>query len=401
MILQGQSVGDNNMQVTSSQVKLGSSSGQTLYSGTLNNINDTNQLQMSGQLAGSIPNVQQMTIQIALQIDNNQHISGTSFRQFGINPALDPVRAAVAEKIGRGEQPVQEEIDYRTPSTQGTLTCAGRSRAAKIEGENNMTETSDVWTGKASSYDRARPTPPPALLDLLTQLIHMPHPALVVDLGSGTGLSTAIWGERAEQVIGIEPNADMRTQAVRKIEDHPYAAHIEYREGLAHQTGLPDGCADIVTAAQSFHWMEPTSTLAEIARILRPGGLFAAYDYDWPPLFHWELDLLAQEVVKRLMELVRERGMAQNLKMWSKEQHLNLMRESGHFRFTREVLLHHIEYGDAARFLESMRSNALSLQFQFTEQESGVDRLSSAAFQALGFEAVPWYVSYRVRIGIK
>jgi ubiquinone/menaquinone biosynthesis C-methylase UbiE len=141
-----------------------------------------------------------------------------------------------------------------------------------------MTETSEIWTGKASSYDRARPTPPPALLDLLTQLIHLPHPALVVDLGSGTGLSTAIWGERAQQVIGIEPNADMRKEAVHKVEDHPYAAHIEYREGVAHQTGLPDGCADIVTAAQSFHWMEPTVTLAEIARILRPGGLFAAYD---------------------------------------------------------------------------------------------------------------------------
>ncbi|HEY4386145.1 MAG TPA: methyltransferase domain-containing protein, partial [Ktedonobacteraceae bacterium] len=110
-----------------------------------------------------------------------------------------------------------------------------------------MTETSEFWTSKATSYDRARPTPPPALLDLLTQLIHLPHPALVVDLGSGTGLSTAIWGERAQQVIGIEPNTDMRTQAIRKVEDHPYAAHIEYREGVAHRTGLPDGCADIVT----------------------------------------------------------------------------------------------------------------------------------------------------------
>ena len=77
-----------------------------------------------------------------------------------------------------------------------------------------MTETSEIWTGKASSYDRVRPTPPPALLDLLTQLIDMPHPALVVDLGSGTGLSTAIWGERAERVIGIEPNADMRKEAI-------------------------------------------------------------------------------------------------------------------------------------------------------------------------------------------
>jgi ubiquinone/menaquinone biosynthesis C-methylase UbiE len=242
-----------------------------------------------------------------------------------------------------------------------------------------MRDPSETWTGKAISYDRARPTPPPALLDLLTQLIQMPHPALVVDVGSGTGLSTAIWGERAERVIGIEPNADMRQEAARKVEDHPYAAQIEYREGMAHRTGLPDGCADIVTCAQSFHWMEPTSTLAEIARILRPGGLFAAYDYEWPPTLHWELDRLAQEVGSRLVELVRERGLAHSLKMWSKDRHLDRMRESAHFRFTREVVLHQIEPGDAARFLEMMRSNALSHQFQFTEQEIGFDRLSLAA----------------------
>ncbi|HJT55622.1 MAG TPA: class I SAM-dependent methyltransferase [Ktedonobacteraceae bacterium] len=264
-----------------------------------------------------------------------------------------------------------------------------------------MTETSEIWTGKASSYDRARPTPPPALLDLLTQLIDMPHPTLVVDMGSGTGLSTAIWGERAQQVIGIEPNADMRKEAIHKVEDHPHAAQIEYRGGVADRTGLPDACADIVTAAQSFHWMEPTVTLAEIARFLRPGGLFAAYDYDWPPTIHWELDRLAQELGSRLVALVRERGLPQNLKIWSKEQHLERMRESGHFRFTREVLLHQIEQGDAARFLEMMRSNAFSHQFQFTEQEIGFDRLSSAAFHYIGSQPIPWYVGYRVRIGIK
>lgn len=264
-----------------------------------------------------------------------------------------------------------------------------------------MRESSDVWTGKANSYDRARPTPPPALLDLLTQLIRLPHPSLVVDLGSGTGLSTAIWGERAERVIGIEPNADMREAAVHNVGGYPYAAHIEYREGLAHQTGLPDECADIVTCAQAFHWMEPTVTLAEVARILRPGGLFAAYDYDWPPAVHWELDLMSQEVGVRLVELVRERGFAQTLKIWPKDMHLDHMRESGYFRFTREVGLHHVEQGDAARFLEMMRSNAFCHQFQLNEQELGFERLARTAYEFLGSEPIPWYFSYRVRIGIK
>ncbi len=267
--------------------------------------------------------------------------------------------------------------------------------------QNSVQDPSETWTGKASSYDRVRPNPPPALLDLLTQLIDMPHPALVVDLGSGTGLSTAIWGERAGRVIGIEPNTDMRREAVRKLEDYPYAAHIEYREGVAHQTGLPDGGADIVTAAQSFHWMEPAATLAEIARILRPGGLFAAYDYDSPPAIHWELDRIAQESTSRLMGLIRERGLAPTIKIWPKNKSLDPLRESGHFRFTREVFLHSIEQGDAARFLEMMRSSAFSGQFQFTDQEIGFDRLSNAAHQFIGSEPVPWYFSYRVRIGIK
>ena len=89
------------------------------------------------------------------------------------------------------------------------------------------------------------------------------------------------------------------------------------------------------------------------------------------------------------MENVRARGLAHSLKMWSKDRHLDRMRESAHFRFTREVVLHQIEQGDAARFLEMMSSNAFSHQFQFSEQELGFDRLSQAVFQSLGSEPIP------------
>jgi len=267
-----------------------------------------------------------------------------------------------------------------------------------------MHESHDIWTGIALSYDQVRPTPPVVLLDLLTQLLDLSHPALVVDVGSGTGLSTAIWGERADQVIGIEPNAEMRSWAVLKAQDHPYAAHITYRDGFANQTGLPDACADIVTAAQSFHWMEPTSTLAEIARILRSGGLFAAYDYDWPPVLNWELEQVYQEIDRRFDELLQERGLVETLQRWPKHAHLTRMRDSGSFRFTREFVLHHIEYGDAARFLEMVLTNAYSHHFKretITEHDLGFDRLRHAAFQSLGSRPVPWYFSYRVRIGIR
>ena len=267
-----------------------------------------------------------------------------------------------------------------------------------------MTETSDIWTGEASMYDRARPTPPPVLLDILTQLIDTPHPALVVDLGSGTGLSTMIWSAQTQHVIGIEPNADMRTQAIQKLKNHLHAARIEYQEGVANRTNLPDGSADIVTCAQSLHWMEPTSTLAEIARILRPGGLFAAYDYDWPPTLNWELEQMYQEVDERFKALEQERQLGQHLQRWSKGAHLDRMRDSGHFRFTRELFLHHTEQGDAARFIDMILTNAYGHQFKqntITEQEIGFDRLKHAALQHIRSEPIPWYFSYRVRIGIK
>ena len=72
--------------------------------------------------------------------------------------------------------------------------------------------------GFAARYDAYRPIPPPALLDLLCQFVQTPAPRLVVDLGSGTGLSTAVWAERAQRVIGIEPLEAMRRTAEARYE---------------------------------------------------------------------------------------------------------------------------------------------------------------------------------------
>ena len=54
-------------------------------------------------------------------------------------------------------------------------------------------------------------------------------------------------------------------------------------DGWSHDTGLPDGCADVVIVSQALHWMEPSSTFEEVGRLLRPAGVFAAMDCDWPP----------------------------------------------------------------------------------------------------------------------
>ena len=267
-----------------------------------------------------------------------------------------------------------------------------------------MKPSNAVWAGEAIGYDQTRPTPPSVLIDILTQLIHTPRPALVVDLGCGTGLSTFIWGERAEHVVGIEPSDDMLTQARIKLKTHPYATHITVQRGIAHQTDLPGNSVDIVTCAQAFHWMEPSATLAEIARILRPGGIFAAYDYNWPPTISWELEQVFQEVDEGFEHLIEERGAGEQGPRWLKEQHLVRMRASGHFRFTREFVLHHCEQGDATRFIGLILSSGYNYQLKrgtVTEQEIDLDRLKQAALDYIGSEPIPWYFSYRVRVGIR
>src|SRR5215216_5355239 len=77
----------------------------------------------------------------------------------------------------------------------------------------SMTSSNNVWADEAPLYSQTRPAPPPVLTEILTQMIHTPRPALVVDLGSGTGLSTMIWSQCAERVIGIEPSDEMRSEA--------------------------------------------------------------------------------------------------------------------------------------------------------------------------------------------
>ena len=126
-----------------------------------------------------------------------------------------------------------------------------------------------------------------------------------------------LWTHRARQVIGIEPLDEMRHTA----EAATTASHVHFQGGFAQHTGLPEGAADIVTCAQALHWMEPDSTLAEVARILRPGGVFAAYDYEWPPTVHWEAERAFYRWFARVQELQQRYGIT-GPQQWAKSEHL-------------------------------------------------------------------------------
>jgi ubiquinone/menaquinone biosynthesis C-methylase UbiE len=268
-----------------------------------------------------------------------------------------------------------------------------------------MHDNITIWSERAEDYDAYRPSPPVALVGVLTQLAQIAHPRCVVDIGSGTGLSTTVWAEVADTVIGIEPNADMRRQAERRTHALSEVRNITYRNGISSKTNLSDESADIVTCSQSLHWMEPVQTFAEIARILRSGGVFAAYDYDWPPTLNWEVENAYTTCMEQFDRLCVER----NLELftgtrWEKEQHLERMQASGRFRYIKEILLHSVEMGNAERLIGLALSNAIAPYLHrglLNEQEIGLDRFKQVAQEHIGDKPIPWYFSYHVRIGVK
>jgi ubiquinone/menaquinone biosynthesis C-methylase UbiE len=249
--------------------------------------------------------------------------------------------------------------------------------------------------GFAALYDAYRPRPPRVLLDTLCRIAGTEHPALVVDLGTGTGLSARAWSERAERVVGVEANEAMVAEARRVTA----AANVDYVSGFAHQTGLYDGCADIVTCSQSLHWMEPEPTLAEAARILRPGGVFAAYDYDPAPLVEPDVDAAWDEYLRRRREARERRGIPSGGDVWPKREHLDRMRASGRFRHCREIALHAVVPGTADSLVGFARS--IGLSGDATEEELGLPELEVAAHHILGDRELPFLWSYRVRYGVK
>lgn len=111
---------------------------------------------------------------------------------------------------------------------------------------------------RVADYARYRPDYPEALLDRLEP------PRRVVELGAGTGILTVQLLARGHEVTAVEPNGPMRAACAR--------LDARVVDGTAEATGLPAGCAELVVAAQAFHWFEPEATRREVQRLLVEGG---------------------------------------------------------------------------------------------------------------------------------
>jgi SAM-dependent methyltransferase len=149
------------------------------------------------------------------------------------------------------------------------------------------------FASAAESYERGRPEYRPAVVGALAAELGLGPGAAVLDLAAGTGkLTRALVGVGLD-VVAVEPQAEMREKLAAIV------GSDRARQGVAESIPLPEDSVDGVTVADAFHWFDHAQALAEIRRVLRPGGGLAVLSTfpDWSGA-SWahELGTLIQEM---------------------------------------------------------------------------------------------------------
>lgn len=260
-------------------------------------------------------------------------------------------------------------------------------------------KNAERFKGFADIYDSARPSMPLFPVEIVEKYLRK-RPQCVVDLGCGTGLSSMIWLGLAEKIIGIEPSDDMRAVAEKKANDT-----LSFIKAYSHDIPLADHSVDAVICSQSFHWMEPESTLREVGRILTDGGVFATVDCDWPPVSDWQVEKAYTTLFEKVRKIETENPtIKDSFVRYDKDKHLENIIESHQFRYAREIVFSNTETCTAERLVKLALSQG-SLQAILKNKKSLIEndtdafiRLVKNTFNEREFDIS---FSYRMRIGIK
>jgi len=131
-------------------------------------------------------------------------------------------------------------------------------------------EPGQTFGAVAEAYARTRPPYSAATIERAAAELGLDGGATVLDLGAGTGNLTRALRERFATVLAVEPDERMRAEFEGDV-----------LAGSAEAIPLPDGSVDAVFSGEAFHWFDLEPALAEIERVVRPGGGLVAIARSW------------------------------------------------------------------------------------------------------------------------
>lgn len=262
------------------------------------------------------------------------------------------------------------------------------------ENVKNIEKGYERFLGYADTYDEGRPKLPSKAIEILKFYFDKDIDT-IVDIGCGTGLSTEVCVEYAKNVIGVEASKDMLKKALIKENKN-----LKFIQGYGEKTGLKDECADIVICSQAFHWMNPDSTIKEVYRILKKGGIFAVIDADYPPVINKKLEQFYNYIHKKASNLEN----FENKWLSNKSEHLENIRKSNLFEYSREICFSHVEKYDEERFkkfLLSQSSMQHAIKNNYAKIFEDLNTLDEKLFSIFKGKTLDALYSYKMRIGIK
>lgn len=135
-----------------------------------------------------------------------------------------------------------------------------------MRGEGAIHEAARGFELAPKPYEIGRPAYPQEAIDRLVSELGIESGKRVLDLAAGTGKLTRRLVPTGADLVAVEPIDAMRSALLTSLPD------VEALEGTAEAIPLSDASVDAVVVGQAFHWFDGDAALAEIHRVLRPGG---------------------------------------------------------------------------------------------------------------------------------